>query len=127
MTQFNYQTKVQKPLRRCLISDPVEEEDHPKFRTPRQLPLTGTAEPASARPAPLIPVREAGDVVQPMPERPLEHPGTAGPALAAADAAQPALAAADTIRFAEMVSIQARLSAAAAALYLNEGAATSEI
>jgi hypothetical protein len=120
MTQFNYQTKVQKPLRRCLISDPVEEEDHPKFRTPRQLPSTGTAEPASTSPAPVSPIREAADVVQPTPQRPLEIladlvPGTAEPALAAADAAQPALAAADAVLPHEVVALRAPLAALAAA------------
>ena len=88
MTQFNYQTKVQKPLRRCLISDPVEEEDHPRIRNLilEQPPSTGTAEPASTRPVTSTPVREAADVVQlaTTPEPPLDilaHLvlGTAGP------------------------------------------------
>ena len=88
MTQFNYQTKVQKPLRRCLISDPVEEEDHPRIRNLilEQPPSTGTAEPASTRPVTSTPVREAADLVQlaTTPELPLDilaHLvlGTAGP------------------------------------------------
>ena len=96
MTQFNYQTKVQKPLRRCVLSDPVE-EDRPWYENlrPRAL-VDGTAEPASTGLVPSTPDREAADVLEILAPLAL---GTAGPALAAADtaadAAQPALAAAD--------------------------------
>jgi hypothetical protein len=63
-------------------------------------------------PVPSTPVGEAADIVQPTttPEPPLEilaqlAPGTAGPALAAADSSQPALAAADAALPAELVPL----------------------
>ena len=99
MTQFNYQTKVQKPLRRCVLSDPVEEDeeqDRPLLSWNLRIPSTGTAEPASTGLVPSTPDREAAVILEIL--APLAS-GTAGPAVAAADtaadAAQPALAAAD--------------------------------